>query len=140
MGSDVRFTWSLIAFAWAATVCTATGVLTYCYSRSLGSWRPGLLWAHEISGDAAAILLVWYLTRHLRKTWALRTKRPASWWTGVVGAGGWAAAAATGVWGQFVALEPYGLAWWIHAIGSLIAVVVVCIHAAWGYRARAGLV
>lgn len=134
---DTRLSFFLFLFAYSAAVCAATGVVIYCYKATWASSRPAIVALHELSGDAAALLLIFYLVQHLRRVWGLRRSRFFSWWTGILGNVSWMFAAATGIWGQFRPMPRYETLWWAHSAFSFMAIVIVCVHAAFGFRARA---
>lgn len=133
---DVRLTRSLRWFAYSASVCATTGSLLYCYDDSLAVIRSPLVWTHDVSGDLALLLLGVYLFDHLKRTWRMLLTRPISWWTGAVAVLCWILIAVGGVWGQFAPLDRYSVLWWTHAAGGVAAVVLVCAHAAYGFRAK----
>jgi len=131
---DGRLSTSLRWFACFAAVATTTGTLLFCYERTLGSARNVVAVCHDISGDAAAVLLAVYLWRHVQKTWRMRRTRSISWWTGVAGLSVWVCASITGVYGQMWALDASPWMWWAHALGSFGAIVLMSVHVAYGYR------
>ncbi len=127
----------LVALAACAGVASASGTLTYCYPATLGSLRGALLVLHEISGDAAVLCSGFYLAVHLRRVWSMKRRR-ASRWSGFAGAGLWAVAALSGVYGQFVPLAGQSALWHVHVWSSLAAVLAVAAHGAWGLRGAGG--
>lgn len=135
--NDARISRWLIYFGYMAGICSSSGALIYCYESSLASVRRSLVLLHELSGDAAMVLLGVYLAAHLRRTWTLRGSRPLSWWTGIAGAAAWVVSGGIGVYGQFSALPRYEGLWWLHSAGGLLAIMVAGFHAAYGFRVRA---
>jgi len=138
-GRDVRLTRSLQAFAWTAAVCATSGTLLYCYPEALRRVQGPMIIIHDVTGDLAAVLLGVYLVFHLGYAWWMRRMYPISWWSGIAGLAAWIATIITGIYGQFAPLAQGSIFWWIHGIGSLLAVVIVCGHAAYGYRLRGRL-
>lgn len=131
---DGRISRALRWFACVALICATSGTLLFCYAHTLARWRELLIWIHEYSGDASAALLGLYLIGHLRRTWRMRRARALSWWTGIGGTAAWVCASVTGIYGQFAELSASAIVWWLHALGSFLAVVVVFFHAAQGFQ------
>ena len=131
---------SLRWFACAAAMSACSGTLLYCYARQLGTGHSAMAAVHEVSSDAAMVLLALYLWEHVSRSWRLRRSRAAAWWSGVAAAVAWVAAGASGVYGQFSSLCDATVVWWLHVIGSFAAVVLVCGHAALGFRAQCVMV
>ncbi len=131
----VRMSRSLKWFAYTAAAATSTGTLLFCYGNTLGDFKPIMIEAHELTGDAVVVTLGVYLWYHVGRTWRLRRVRPVSWWTGLAGGLCWVVSIVTGVIAQIFGMGDAVLLWWAHALASLMAIVVVCFHAACGFRA-----
>ena len=134
-GGGVRMSRSLKWFAYTASAAASTGVLLFCYRTTLGDFTPMMIEAHELTGDAVVIAIAVYLWFHVGRTWRMRRGRPVSWWTGLAGLTCWATSIVTGVYAQMLGMGDAVVLWWVHALTSFIGIVVVCFHAAYGFRA-----
>lgn len=132
----VRLRPSLRWFSYAAGVSTCTGALLFCYWNQLGAALATVSLIHEFSSDLTMVFLAIYLWGHIRRTWRLRRASAVSWWSGMAAGVAWIVAGATGLYGQFETLRDAPTLWPVHVIGSLVAVVIVCAHAAYGFRSR----
>ncbi len=131
----VRLSRSLRWFVYTAAGAASTGTLLFCYRTTLGDFEKAMITAHELTGDAVVLAMGVYLWSHVGRTWQMRRGRSVSWWTGLVGGLCWLVSILTGVYAQTAGMGDSLLLWWVHALGSFVGIVVVCFHAAYGFRA-----
>lgn len=134
-GSGVVLSRSLRWFAYTSAAAASTGTLLFCYRTTLADFKPAMITAHELTGDAVVLAMGIYLWLHVGRTWRLRRGRAVSWWSGLVGGLCWMVSIVTGVYAQVWGMGESTLLWWVHGLASFVAIVVVCFHAAYGFRA-----
>ncbi len=123
----------LYVVAVMAFIATVTGTFIYAYPNTLQSVRSAMIVVHDLSGDLLVVAGVWYLWIHLARTWRMK-KRHLSRWSGYVAVLLWIVAAATGVFGQLVAMPSGSTPSTLHAISGIALLVLGCFHGAYGLR------
>ncbi len=125
----------LIALSAATCLAVLTGTFTYSYPETLAPILPQMRLVHDLSGDAMLVTGVVYVWIHLQRTFRLG-KLALSWWSGIGVVSVFAAAGATGVYGQTAVLSESTELYWAHIVCSIALVAGACFHGANGLRRR----
>jgi hypothetical protein len=125
----------LIALSVATCSAILTGTFTYAYPETLAPILPQMRLVHDVSGDVMLLTGAVYLFIHLQRTFRLG-KLALSWWSGIGVVLVFAAAGATGIYGQLHPLLEDPSLYWMHIVCSIALVAGACFHGANGLRRR----